>query len=71
LNTLVAEKEAGISLDQAFAGETETRQTGHYKFASFIGRPALKTADEEMRASKLRCAVRDYIRGANKNDLFM
>jgi hypothetical protein len=71
LNTIVAENEAGIPPEQIAAAEDETQKTGHYKFASFIGRPALKTADEERRASKIRCAVRDHVRGARREDLFV
>ena len=63
LQQLEAEQGAGITPDAGAIADEEAAKTGHYKFASFIKRPALKTAEQEQRAAMIRGAVRDFIFG--------
>jgi len=60
---LEAEQGAGITPEQGMIADEEAAKTGHYKFASFINRPAAKTAQQEQRAAMIRGAVRDFIYG--------
>jgi hypothetical protein len=60
---LQAEESAGVNPEEAMALESEVAKTGSYKYASFIGRPATKTANEERRASVVRKFVREFVYG--------
>ena len=60
---LAAEDEAGITSEQGMLADEEAAKTGHYKFASFIRRPATKTAQQEQRAAVIRGAIRDFLLG--------
>jgi hypothetical protein len=62
---LEAEQEAGINPAEGAIADEEAAKTGHYKFASFINRPAAKTAEQEQRAAMIRGAVRDFVYGPN------
>ncbi len=63
ISELEAEQGAGITPDQGAVADEEAAKTGHYKFASFINRPAAKTAEQEQRAAMVRGAVRDFLYG--------
>ncbi len=60
---LEAEQGAGIDPAEGAVADEEAAKTGHYKFASFINRPAAKTAEQEQRAAMIRGAVRDFVFG--------
>lgn len=63
ISELEAEQGAGIGPDEGAVADEEAAKTGHYKFASFINRPAAKTAQQEQRAAMIRGAVRDFVYG--------
>jgi hypothetical protein len=54
---------AGIAPEEGMLADDEAAKTGHYKFASFVKRPAAKTAQQEQRAAMIRGAVRDFVYG--------
>ncbi|MCL2624240.1 MAG: hypothetical protein FWD31_11300, partial [Planctomycetaceae bacterium] len=62
---LQQEDGAGITPEQGMLADEEAAKTGHYKFASFVKRPAAKTAQQEQRAAMIRGAVRDFAYGPN------
>jgi hypothetical protein len=66
--TVLAEQDAGIDPAAGAVADEEAEKTGHYKFASFIGRPRNKTAEQEQRAARARRAMRDQIKGPGVKD---
>jgi hypothetical protein len=63
IEELAAEQQAGISPEAGMIADEEAAKTGHYKFASFVNRPATKTAEQQRRAAVIRGAVRDFLYG--------
>ena len=63
LEEISGESAAGVDPAMGALADAEAEKTGHYKFASFIGRPRNKTAQQEQRAAKTRSALRDIIYG--------
>ena len=65
---MCAEEEAGIDPEMGAVADAEAEKTGQYKFASFIGRPRNKTAEQEQRAAQVRKVVRDIVYGPSTKD---
>jgi hypothetical protein len=63
MDELQAEEAGGVNPEEAAALEDEVAKTGSYKYASFIGRPSTKTAEEERRASVVRSYMREFLFG--------
>ena len=63
IQELQQEEAAGVTPEEGMIADEETAKTGHYKFASFVKRPAGKTAQQEQRAAMIRGAVRDFVYG--------
>jgi hypothetical protein len=66
---LAAEEANGIPPEAAIEADMEAAKTGFYKFASFIGRPTVKSASETSRAAIVRSAVRDFIYGPDSGNI--
>ena len=68
MEDLAAEENAGITPEMGAVADEEAEKTGHYKFASFIGRARSMTSDQEKRAASVRRMLRDHVYGPSKKD---
>jgi len=68
LQDVFDEHAMGVDPAMGMQADLEAGKTGHYKFASIIGRPRNKTADQEQKIAKVRSTVRDIMYGPNVKD---
>jgi hypothetical protein len=68
MEELNAEGEQGIAPEAGVLADEEAAKMGSYKFASFVPRRAMKTAEQEARSALIRGTMREFVYGpAHRN----